>query len=161
MGKRAIWREAFRVVPSVSREEWGELGVLSRWLVSVRAAVLLMTLISCILAGLFALRDGGFRVLPWVLLTVGLLMGHAANNLFNDYTDFVRGVDVPGFKGVLTAIEGEAACFPISSFLPGGKEVLFPIDSFARTCLVEGVDELGYLLRFTKEIVAHETRHEA
>ncbi len=46
-------------------------------------------------------------------------------------------------------------------FLPGGKEVPFPIDSFARTCLVEGVDELGYLMRFTKDIVAHEQRHDA
>ena len=42
--------------------------------------------------------------------------------------------------------------------VPGGKKISFPIDSFSRTCLVEGVDELGYLLRFTGEIVAHETR---
>jgi 1,4-dihydroxy-2-naphthoate octaprenyltransferase len=56
-----------------------------------------MTLISCVLAGLFALRDGGFRIVPWLLLTVGLLMGHAANNLFNDYTDFVRGVDTDNY----------------------------------------------------------------
>ncbi len=42
--------------------------------------------------------------------------------------------------------------------LPGGKQVSFPVDSFAKTCLVEGVDELGYLMRFMNEIVAHETR---
>jgi len=40
--------------------------------------------------------------------------------------------------------------------LPGGKHVPFPIDSFARTCLVEGVDELGYLMRFNSEIIAYE-----
>lgn len=45
-------------------------------------------------------------------------------------------------------------------FLPGVKEVTFAVDSFARTCLVEGVDELGYLMRFTKEIVAHEKRND-
>jgi 3-isopropylmalate/(R)-2-methylmalate dehydratase small subunit len=43
---------------------------------------------------------------------------------------------------------------------PGGKQVPFPIDSFSRTCLVEGVDELGYLMRFTQEIVAHESRQD-
>ena len=30
--------------------------------------------------------------------------------------------------------------------LPGGREVQFPIDAFARYCLLNGVDELGYLL---------------
>jgi len=40
--------------------------------------------------------------------------------------------------------------------LPGGKRVLFPIDSFSKTCLVEGVDELGYIMRFNEQIVAYE-----
>jgi 3-isopropylmalate/(R)-2-methylmalate dehydratase small subunit len=30
--------------------------------------------------------------------------------------------------------------------LPDGREVGFPIEPFARYCLVHGVDELGYLL---------------
>jgi 3-isopropylmalate/(R)-2-methylmalate dehydratase small subunit len=30
--------------------------------------------------------------------------------------------------------------------LPGGTCVTFPLDAFARTCLLEGVDQLGYLL---------------
>jgi hypothetical protein len=30
----------------------------------------------------------------------------------------VQGVDVPGFKGLVVAIEGQAAAFPIASFLP-------------------------------------------
>ncbi len=42
--------------------------------------------------------------------------------------------------------------------LPDGRHLNFPIDEFSKTCLVEGVDELGYLLRFTKDIVAHESR---
>ena len=32
----------------------------------------------------------------------------------------------------------------------------FPIDSFNKTCLVEGLDQLGYLLRFENEIAAYE-----
>jgi 1,4-dihydroxy-2-naphthoate polyprenyltransferase len=89
----ALWKKALQVIPSVTPEEWGKLDLVSRWLISSRAAVLVMTFMSSALAGLFALRDGAFRVLPWIVMTVGLILGHAANNLFNDYTDFVRGVD--------------------------------------------------------------------
>jgi 1,4-dihydroxy-2-naphthoate octaprenyltransferase len=52
-----------------------------------------MTFISAALAGLFALRDQGFQFLPWLALTLGLILAHASNNIFNDFTDFVRGVD--------------------------------------------------------------------
>jgi len=40
--------------------------------------------------------------------------------------------------------------------LPGGQAVSFPIDPFARTCLLKGVDQLGYLLGFEKQIAAYE-----
>ncbi len=36
--------------------------------------------------------------------------------------------------------------------LPDGKKVSFPIDPFAKNCLLNGVDELGYILRFEKQI---------
>lgn len=88
-----MWRKALNVVPSVTRDEWAQLDVISRWLISTRAAVLIMTFISAALAGLFALRDQGFQFLPWLALTVGLILAHASNNIFNDFTDFVRGVD--------------------------------------------------------------------
>ena len=42
--------------------------------------------------------------------------------------------------------------------LPDGTVVKFPIDPFARTCLLEGVDELGYILRFESRIEEHEQR---
>ncbi len=42
--------------------------------------------------------------------------------------------------------------------LPDGLRVGFPIDPFSRTCLLEGVDELGYILRFEPRIEAHERR---
>ena len=32
----------------------------------------------------------------------------------------------------------------------------FPIDGFAKSCLLNGVDELGYLLGFEQEISAYE-----
>ena len=89
----AMWRKALNVIPEVSKPEWDRLDVISKWLISTRAAVLIMTFISAALAGLFAWRDGAFSFLPWLALTFGLILAHASNNIFNDYTDFVRGVD--------------------------------------------------------------------
>ena len=89
----AMWKKALQVIPEVSKEEWDRLDVISKWLISTRAAVLIMTFISAALAGLFAWRDGSFAFLPWLALVFGLIMTHASNNIFNDYTDFVRGVD--------------------------------------------------------------------
>jgi 3-isopropylmalate/(R)-2-methylmalate dehydratase small subunit len=45
--------------------------------------------------------------------------------------------------------------------LPGGRSVTFPIDAFAKTCLLDGVDELGYILRFTDRIGEYEETHGA
>lgn len=42
--------------------------------------------------------------------------------------------------------------------LPDGRSVSFPIDPFARYCLVNGVDELGFLLSKEVEIAAYEAR---
>ena len=43
--------------------------------------------------------------------------------------------------------------------LPDGRRVLFPIDEFSKTCLLEGVDQLGYLIKHEAEIVAYEQDH--
>lgn len=40
--------------------------------------------------------------------------------------------------------------------LPDGQAVAFPIDPFSRTCLLQGVDELGYLLGHEAQIAAYE-----
>jgi len=89
----AMWKKALNVIPEVSKEEWDQLDVISKWLISTRAAVLIMTFISAALAGLFAWRDGSFVLTPWLALTFGLILAHASNNIFNDFTDYVRGVD--------------------------------------------------------------------
>ena len=41
-----MWRKALQVIPRISSEEWQELDVISKWLISTRAAVLIMTFIS-------------------------------------------------------------------------------------------------------------------
>jgi 3-isopropylmalate/(R)-2-methylmalate dehydratase small subunit len=42
--------------------------------------------------------------------------------------------------------------------LPGGRIVTFPIDGFSKACLLNGVDELGYIQGFEKEIAAFEEK---
>ncbi|MCY4527098.1 MAG: 3-isopropylmalate dehydratase small subunit [Anaerolineaceae bacterium] len=45
--------------------------------------------------------------------------------------------------------------------LPDGREVTFPIDGFARHCLLNGIDQLGYLQGLEDEILAWEESHAA
>jgi 3-isopropylmalate/(R)-2-methylmalate dehydratase small subunit len=40
--------------------------------------------------------------------------------------------------------------------LPNGRAVEFPIDSFSKQCLLDGVDELGYMLQQDAAIAAYE-----
>jgi 3-isopropylmalate/(R)-2-methylmalate dehydratase small subunit len=42
--------------------------------------------------------------------------------------------------------------------LAGGRTVEFPIDPFAKHCLLEGVDELGYMLNQQPAIAAYEAK---
>ena len=44
--------------------------------------------------------------------------------------------------------------------LESGKVVSFPIDSFARYCLLNGVDQLGYILSHESEINAYENQQQ-
>jgi 3-isopropylmalate/(R)-2-methylmalate dehydratase small subunit len=40
--------------------------------------------------------------------------------------------------------------------LPDGREIAFPIDGFSRYCLMNGLDQMGFLLESTAEIEAYE-----
>lgn len=42
--------------------------------------------------------------------------------------------------------------------LPGGRAVAFPIDPFAKRCLLQGIDQLGYLLAQADAIADYEAR---
>jgi 3-isopropylmalate/(R)-2-methylmalate dehydratase small subunit len=43
--------------------------------------------------------------------------------------------------------------------LPNGTQVQFPLEGFAKYCLVNGVDELGFLLSKNEAIAAYEKAH--
>lgn len=60
----------------------------------------------------------------------------------------------PGAEVEIDVARGEV-------ILPGGRRAGFPIDAFARHCLVHGVDELGYLMSRLSEIEAWERAREA
>lgn len=62
------------------------------------------------------------------------------------------------------AVEAPAAEITIdlgtqSVHLPDGNSVTFPIDPFSKTCLMHGVDQLGYIQSFEKDIAAFEANH--
>ena len=46
-----------------------------------------------------------------------------------------------------------------SATLPGGQTVPFPIDPFSKTCLLKGVDQLGYIMSFENDIAAYEQQN--
>jgi 3-isopropylmalate/(R)-2-methylmalate dehydratase small subunit len=45
--------------------------------------------------------------------------------------------------------------------LPDGRQVPFPIDGFSRYCLLNGVDQLGFLLSLDEQAKAYEAGHPA
>jgi len=89
----SMWIKALQIIPHVEKAEWDRLDVISKWLISTRAAVLIMTFLSGAIAGILAYQQGVFQFLPWFLATLGIVLAHATNNLLNDYTDAARGVD--------------------------------------------------------------------
>ena len=42
--------------------------------------------------------------------------------------------------------------------MPDGATVEFPVDAFSKHCLLEGVDELGYILKQDAAISAYEAQ---
>jgi 3-isopropylmalate/(R)-2-methylmalate dehydratase small subunit len=45
--------------------------------------------------------------------------------------------------------------------LPDGRGVKFPIDGFSKECLLNGVDQLGYLMNLDAQIAAYENANPA
>lgn len=90
-----MWLKAIQIIPRISKEEWDQLDVISRWLIITRAAVLVMTLTSAVIAGLLAVIAGHGLFNGWrfAVVIIGLVFAHATNNMVNDYTDYRRGVD--------------------------------------------------------------------
>jgi 1,4-dihydroxy-2-naphthoate octaprenyltransferase len=90
----AMWRKAsWQLIKMDDKKEWDALDVVSKWLIATRSAVTLVTVYSCVIAGILAARDGYFSWIPFLIVTLGLFLAHGTNNLLNDYTDYSRGLD--------------------------------------------------------------------
>jgi 1,4-dihydroxy-2-naphthoate octaprenyltransferase len=89
----SMWRKALRVIPRLSKEEWDVLDVISKWLISTRAAVFIMTEIAAGIGGILAYRNETFYWPYFLAAMIGLVFAHASNNLLNNYIDYKRGLD--------------------------------------------------------------------
>jgi 1,4-dihydroxy-2-naphthoate octaprenyltransferase len=89
----AMWGKALTEMPRISKEDWDGLDLVSRWLIATRSAVIIMTFTSAAFAGVLAFKAGAFDGLIFALVTAGLCLAHATNNLVNDLTDHLKGVD--------------------------------------------------------------------
>ena len=91
----------------------------------------------------WALLDYGFRA----VISTEIADIFKNNSLKNGLLPIVVDVDTHNWllsnPGVELLIDVERSILA----LPDGTEVGYPIDSFARYCLTEGIDQLGYLLR--------------
>lgn len=88
-----MWLRALSSVPLVSKEEWESLDIISKWLIASRASFFPITIISCVIGGLWAYREGAFQLFPWLIGSIGFTLAHASANLLNDFLDYIFGVD--------------------------------------------------------------------
>ncbi len=93
MDTKLWWYALQKPVKMHEKDKWDRFDVISKWLISTRATVTQLTLLSGVIAGLLALRDGYFNFPLWLAMTLGVYFAHSAENLVNDYIDFTRGID--------------------------------------------------------------------
>lgn len=105
----------------------------------------------------WALTQFGFRV----VISSRLADIFRANALKNG----LLAIEVdPETQAWLLANPGAQLCIDVERCtltLPEGRQVGFELDPFARTCLLEGMDALGYLLSQDEAISAFEQSREA
>ena len=79
--------------PDMDQNQWQSLSWINRWLVMVRAVVLILTVMACAVGILAALADGVFYIDRAIALIIGLTFAHATNNLLNDLIDHRKSID--------------------------------------------------------------------
>jgi len=102
----------------------------------------------------WALLDHGFRAV--VSTEIADIFGNNSlkNGLLPVVVDEPTGAWLLAHPGAELTLDLAAATL----VLPDGTRVSFPIEPFAQHCLLNGVDELGYLLSRSHEIEAFERR---
>jgi 1,4-dihydroxy-2-naphthoate octaprenyltransferase len=87
------WARAFTGFYPPLAEDLANLDPIARFLYSARSVILVISFQAALLAGLLALTDRRFELVPFVLLVVGYVVLHAISNLSNDYFGARRGHD--------------------------------------------------------------------
>jgi len=87
------WTEILTRIPRIDLADWQAMGKIKRWFVATRSAVFVMTLFSACIGLLMAVPLGSFDSINAILVTLGLVLAHATNNLINDWTDHKKGID--------------------------------------------------------------------
>jgi 1,4-dihydroxy-2-naphthoate octaprenyltransferase len=97
LGKLKTWYTILNGTYDTHSEPLQKLDAFSRWLIATRSVVFVMTVNSVIIGALLYLLQTGFHsysfLLPLSLVLMGLVLAHAASNLFNDYWDAKHGID--------------------------------------------------------------------
>jgi 3-isopropylmalate/(R)-2-methylmalate dehydratase small subunit len=104
----------------------------------------------------WALLDFGFRAVISTEIADIFRGNSLKNGLLPIVVDEVTSRWLLEHPGASVGIDLEAARLT----LPGGVEVPFPIEAFARHCLINGVDELGYLQGKLEAIRRFEALHD-
>jgi 3-isopropylmalate/(R)-2-methylmalate dehydratase small subunit len=100
----------------------------------------------------WALVDAGFRAVVSTSIADIFRNNSLKNGLVPVVVDAASHARLLGAPGAEVEIDLDARTIS----LPGGGTATFPIDGFARYCLMNGVDELGFLLSQGGAIAAFE-----
>jgi 3-isopropylmalate/(R)-2-methylmalate dehydratase small subunit len=102
----------------------------------------------------WALTQGGFKA----VISTSFADIFKGNALKNGLLPIVMPPDIHAellkWPGITLKIDLAAQTVTLA----GGRAVEFPIDPFAKHCLVEGVDELGFMMKQAPAIAAYEAK---
>jgi 3-isopropylmalate/(R)-2-methylmalate dehydratase small subunit len=105
----------------------------------------------------WALTQYGFRA----VISTSFADIFKGNSLKNSLLPIVVPADVHAelLKNAEAPVKVDLASQTLT--LASGRSVQFPVDDFAKHCLLEGIDELGYMLQQEAAIAAYEAAHPA
>ena len=102
-GRLGAWSYALRTTNPPPDRDPKALDPVTKWLVVTRAAVLPMTVLAGLVAGLLAVRATGFSWALFGLALLGITLAHACNNIMNDLSDTDVGLDTANYPRALYA----------------------------------------------------------
>jgi 3-isopropylmalate/(R)-2-methylmalate dehydratase small subunit len=100
----------------------------------------------------WALLDYGFRAVISSEIADIFRSNSLKNGLLPIVIDSANHAWLLEHPGVVVSIDVAASTL----MLPNGRAVSYTIDAFARYCLIEGLDQLGYLLKHSDAIAKFE-----